>query len=119
MSFNKALIMGRLGRDPELKNVNSKSVCEMSVATSKKVKDQEYTEWHSVVVWGKQADACAKYLSKGSQVLVEGEIRTRSWDGQDGQKKYKTEILAQNVQFLSPKQQKGPEVINHAEQIPF
>lgn len=104
--INKVIVIGRLGNDPELKQTGSgQSVCTMSIATSESWKDangqkQERTEWHRVVVWGKTGENCAKYLSKGRQAYVEGRLQTRSWEGQDGQKKYTTEIIANTVQFL-------------------
>lgn len=103
--INKVIIVGRLGNNPDLKTLSpGNMVTTFSVATSESwVKDgqkQERTEWHRVVVWGKQAENCAKYLSKGRQVYVEGKLQTRQWEDQQGQKKYSTEVVAQNVQFL-------------------
>ena len=103
--INKVIIVGRLGNNPDLKTLSpGNMVTTFSVATSDSwVKDgqkQERTEWHRVVVWGKQAENCAKYLSKGRQVYVEGKLQTRQWEDQQGQKKYSTEVVAQNVQFL-------------------
>ena len=113
-SLNKVMIIGRLGNDPELKNISTgSSVCNFSVATSERWKDkegqkQEKTEWHRIVVWGRQADLCSKYLSKGRQVYLEGRMQTRSWeDQQSGQKRYTTEIVANVVQFLGSTQQQG------------
>ncbi|MBL6988438.1 MAG: single-stranded DNA-binding protein [Bacteriovoracaceae bacterium] len=107
MSINKVILIGRLGQDPELKFTPSgQAVCKFSVATSEFWKDknsgqkQEKTEWHRVVVWGKTAEHCNQYLAKGRQVFLEGKLQTSSWDGPDGQKRYKTEIVAANVQFL-------------------
>jgi len=103
---NKVIIVGRLGTEPELKSVgNSQSVARLNIATSevwmgKDGQKQERTEWHRVVVWGKQAENCAKHLAKGRQVYVEGRLQTRSWEDQQGQKRYTTEIVANNVQFL-------------------
>src|SRR5246127_4818242 len=103
---NKVLIIGRLGADPALKTVSSgQQVARLSVATSENWTDrdgqkQERTEWHRVVVWGKLADLCGKYLSKGRQVYVEGRIQMRQWEDQQGQKRYTTEIVAGTVQFL-------------------
>ena len=103
---NKVIIIGRLGSDPELKNVgNNQSVARLSIATSenwtgKDGQKQERTEWHRVVVWGRQAENCAKHLSKGRQVYVEGRLQTRQWEDPQGQKKYSTEIVANTVQFL-------------------
>ena len=102
---NKVTIVGRLGQDPEMKAVGQGStVTRLNVATSeswvgKDGQKQERTEWHRVVVWGKLAEICAKYLSKGKQVYLEGKLQTRSWDD-NGVKKYSTEIIASSVQFL-------------------
>ena len=105
--LNKAMIIGNLGADPELRYTQEgRPVCNFSLATTEKWKDkegnqQERTEWHKVVVWGKQAENCEKYLSKGRQAYVEGNIQTRDWEDQDGNKRYTTEIVARTVQFLS------------------
>ncbi|MES3036335.1 MAG: single-stranded DNA-binding protein [Bdellovibrionota bacterium] len=104
--INKVMIMGRLGADPELKTVGQgQTVARLNIATSENWTDkngqkQERTEWHRVVVWGKQAENCGRYLSKGRQVFVEGKLQTRSWEDQQGQKKYSTEIVASAVQFI-------------------
>lgn len=101
------MIIGRLGQDPDLRHTKSnKAVCNLSVATSSRYKDsnnewQEETEWHRITVWGSQAENCDKYLQKGSQVFVEGNIKTREWEDKDGNKRYTTEIHAYNVTFLS------------------
>ena len=103
---NKAIIIGHLGADPEVRQISSgQTVTTLSVATSESWTDrtgqkQEKTEWHRVVVWGKQAESCGKYLSKGRQVYLEGRLQTRSWEDQQGQKRYTTEIVATTVQFL-------------------
>jgi len=103
---NKVIIVGRLGADPEVKTVSSgQTVCRLSLATSENWTDrdgqkQERTEWHRVVVWGKVAEICGQHLSKGRQVYIEGRLQTRSWEDQQGQKKYTTEIVANTVQFL-------------------
>lgn len=103
---NKVILVGRLGADPEIKTVGSgQSVARLSLATSenwtgKDGQKQERTEWHRIVVWGRQAENCAKHLSKGRQVYVEGRLQTRSWEDPQGQKKYSTEIVASTVQFL-------------------
>jgi single-strand DNA-binding protein len=104
---NKVILVGRLGADPEVKSVgNGQSVARLSVATSeswtgKDGQKQERTEWHKVVVWGRQAENCGKHLSKGRQVYVEGRLQTRQWeDQQSGGKRYSTEIVASTVQFL-------------------
>lgn len=103
---NKVIIVGRLGNDPEVKTISpGQNVARFSVATSENWTDkmgnkQERTEWHRVVVWGKLAELCGKYLQKGRQVYIEGRLQTRSWDDPNGQKRYATEIVANQVQFL-------------------
>lgn len=103
---NKVIIVGRLGADPEVKTVSSgQTVCRLSVATSENWTDrdgqkQERTEWHRVVIWGRIAEVCGQHLAKGRQVYLEGRLQTRSWEDQQGQKKYTTEIVASTVQFL-------------------
>ncbi len=106
MSLNKALIIGNLGKDPEVRfTPGGQAVARFPVATSEVFNDrdgqrQERTEWHNVVVWGKQAETCGQYLAKGRQVFLEGSIRTRQYDDKDGNKRYMTEVVAQRVQFL-------------------
>ena len=103
---NKVILVGNLGKDPEVRfTPGGQAKASFSVATTEKWKDQqgqlqERTEWHNIVVWGKQAETCGQYLSKGRQVFIEGRIKTRSYDDKDGNKKYITEIVAQNVRFL-------------------
>lgn len=106
MYLNKVMLIGNLTRDPELKALPSgQQLCNLGVATNRVYKDkdgqqQKATEFHSVVVWGKQAENCGQYLKKGQSVMVEGRLQTRSWDDQtSGQKRYKTEIVADRVQF--------------------
>ncbi len=104
MYLNKAMVYGNLTRDPELKALPSgMSVCSMSIATNRVYNDrdgkrQEAVDYHNVVVFGKQAENSAKYLTKGNGVYVEGRMQTRSWD-KDGQKQYRTELVADRVQF--------------------
>ncbi|KIG11900.1 Single-stranded DNA-binding protein [Enhygromyxa salina] len=104
---NKVILIGNLGRDPELRYTQSGSpVASLSVATTRKWRNKqtnemvEETEWHRVSVFGQSAEHCNNYLSKGRQVYVEGRLRTRSYDDKDGVKKYSTEIIADTVQFL-------------------
>jgi single-strand DNA-binding protein len=103
---NKVILVGNLGADPDMRYTPSgQGVCELRIATSESWNDkngqrQERTEWHRVVVWGKRAEVCSKYLSKGRQVFVEGRIQTRTYDDKEGNKKYITEIIAADVQFL-------------------
>ncbi len=105
-SLNRVFILGNLGQDPELRySANQTPFCSFSVATTdnwtgKDGQRQESTEWHRVVVWNKQAEACGKYLAKGRGVFVDGRLQTRSWDDKNGQKRYTTEIVATIVQFL-------------------
>lgn len=99
--LNKAMLIGRLGRDPEMKyTANGKAVTEFSVATDHGSGESRRTEWHHVICWERLAETCAQYLGKGRLVYVEGRIQTRSWDGPDGQKRYRTEIIADQVRFL-------------------
>ncbi len=105
MYLNRAIIIGNLTRDPELKSLPSGiQVCSFSVATNRVWKDkqgvrQESADYHNVVVFGRQAETTAQFLRKGSGVLIEGRLQTRSWDGADGKKNYRTEIIADRVQF--------------------
>jgi len=105
MYLNKALVIGNLTRDPELKTLPSgMAVVSFSLATNRTWKDkngarQESADYHNIVVFGKQAETSNQYLKKGASVLVEGRMQTRSWDGPDGKKNYRTEIIADRVQF--------------------
>jgi len=106
MSLNKVMLIGNLGKDPELRFTPSgRAVARFPLATSEQWTDQsgqrqDRTEWHNVVVWGKQAESCGQYLAKGRQVFVEGSVRSRQYDDKEGQKRYITEIIAQRVQCL-------------------
>lgn len=123
-SVNKVILIGNLGRDPEVKYTPSgTAVANFSVATSDSYMDkdgnkQEKTEWINAVVWGKQAELCGQYLSKGRQVYIEGRLQTRSYDDKEGNKRYVTEVVAQRVQFLGGKSQ-GGEFSNTAPQEQF
>jgi len=104
---NKAILIGRLGRDPELRHTQSgQPVCDFSIATSESWnrKDgsgrEERTEWHRIVAWGRTAELCAQYLSKGRTAYVEGRLQTREWENREGQKQRTTEIVAYTVKFL-------------------
>jgi len=105
-SVNKAIVLGNLGRDPELRHTAAgKAVCTLRIATNEVWSDQsgerqERTEWHSVVVWGRQAENCNQYLKKGRTVYVEGRLQTRKWQDKDGNERYTTEIVADRVQFI-------------------
>ncbi len=106
MNLNKAMIIGNLTRDPEIRNTpNGQTVANFSVATNfiwtdQSGQKQERPEFHNVVAWRKLADICGQYLKKGSKVYIEGRMQTRSWDGNDGVKRYKTEIVAENMIML-------------------
>ena len=105
--INKAILIGRLGSDPEVRYTPSgAAVANFSIATSEEWKDRdtgekkERTEWHRIVAWRRLGELCGEFLSKGRQVYVEGRIQTRSWEDRDGNKRYTTEIIATDVQFL-------------------
>jgi single-strand DNA-binding protein len=126
--LNMVQIIGHLGQDPEMKFMPSgEPVTNFSVAVSRKWKnnegeDKEETEWFNVVVFSKQAESCNQFLAKGRLVYVQGRLRTRSWDGQDGVKHYRTEVIAGNVIFLSAakakeKEEQAPDY--PVEDIPF
>lgn len=107
---NKVILVGNLGRDPEMRALPSgQQVANFSLATSRRYKDRDgnrkdETEWHNIVVYGKQAEIAGQYLTKGKMVFVEGRIQTRSWDDKEsGKKQYKTEIICDNFQMLGSK----------------
>ncbi len=106
MSINKVILVGNLGKDPELRYTPSgTAVATFSLATTERFKDrdgnqQSKTEWHNIVVWRQLAEICGKYLHKGRQVYIEGKIQTRSYDDRDGNKRYMTEIVADQMQML-------------------
>jgi single-strand DNA-binding protein len=109
MSLNKAMIIGNLGRDPEMRYTPSgQAVTQFTVAVNRNYKDhdgnwQEETEWFRIVAWGPLAERTAEYLRKGRKVYVEGRLQTRQWEGQDGQKRYTTELIANTVTPLDPR----------------
>ncbi|MBQ0044028.1 MAG: single-stranded DNA-binding protein [Bacteroidales bacterium] len=110
MSLNKAMLIGNVGKDPEVRYLeqnspNSAKVASFTLATTERFRDRngetrENTEWHNVVAWRSNADVVEKFVKKGTQLYVEGRIRSRSWDGQDGTKHYITEIVADTIQLL-------------------
>lgn len=101
-SLNKVMLIGRLGKDPELRTTQAQQpVANFSLATTEKFNGNEKTEWHNIVVWGKIAEICKTYLKKGSLVYLEGRIASRAWE-KNGEKRVSTEIVAFTVQFLSP-----------------
>jgi single-strand DNA-binding protein len=130
-SVNKVILIGSLGRDPETRNTSSgATVCNFSLATDESYKDKsgervKRTEWHRIVVWGKQADIAQQYLTKGSLVYVEGRIQSREWE-KDGQKRTSVEIVADNFRMLGDRAQttSAPRISDGApeisdEDIPF
>ena len=111
MSLNKVMLIGNVGRDPEVRYLegnNGAKVATFPLATTERYRDRngethENTEWHNIVAWRSTADMVEKYVRKGTQLYVEGRIRTRSWDDQTGNKRYVTEIVADNMQLLGKK----------------
>ena len=105
-SVNKVILVGNLGRDPELRYIPSgQAVANFTLATNERWRDkdgnnQERTEWHRIVVWGKSAENCAQFLQKGRSVYIEGKLQTQEWEDKEGNKRKTTEIVAQTVQFL-------------------
>ncbi|MBH41201.1 MAG: single-stranded DNA-binding protein [Candidatus Magasanikbacteria bacterium] len=132
MDLNRASILGRLTRDPEVRTTpNGRNVASFAVATGRIWTDQsgvkqERTEFHNCVLWGKLADIAGQYLSKGRRVYIEGRIETRSWDAQDGSKRYRTEIVVDNLIMLdgpkgsgvAPSQDNPPTPIDPGPQTP-
>ena len=115
VGVNKVILIGNLGKDPELRYTpNSTAVASFPLATTERFTDkngqrQERTEWHNIVAWSKLGELANQYLKKGRSAYIEGRISTRSWDDRDGNKKYKTEIVANQIQFLSGTQRGGEE----------
>lgn len=109
MSYNKVLLIGNVGKDPDVRHLESGAVvAQFTLATSERYKDksgaiQELTEWHNIVCWRQLAEIAEKYISKGTQIFVEGKIRTRNWTDQSGAKRYTTEIYADNIRLLGRK----------------
>jgi single-strand DNA-binding protein len=106
MSVNKVILVGNLGKDPELRyTASGTAVCNFSIATTERFKDregqqQEKTEWHNISTWRQLAEICGKYLTKGKQVYIEGKLQTRKWEDRDGNDRYTTEIVADQMQML-------------------
>jgi single-strand DNA-binding protein len=111
-SLNKVMLIGNVGRDPEMRYTQGgEPVTTFSLATNRRTRgpDQQWhdeTEWHNVVAWSKLAEQCNEYLTKGRKVYIEGRLQTRSWDGQDGQKKFRTEIVANQMLMLDTQRQR-------------
>jgi len=126
-SVNKVILIGRLGKDPDVRYTQSgTAVANFSIATSEEWKDkntgqkQSKTEWHRIVAWRKLAELCSEYLQKGSEVYVEGSLQTKEWETNDGQKRRTTEVLAHNIQFIigSRDQQNRQETVAE-DDLPF
>jgi single-strand DNA-binding protein len=119
-TLNKAILIGRLGKDPEIRATQSGgSVVSFSVATNHSQKNaqgewNDITEWHNIVVFGNRAEFAGKYLSKGQLVYIEGRLQTSSWEDQNGQKKYKTEVIANDLQMLGSKSDNSAQTANSA-----
>ena len=109
MSVNKVILLGNCGKDPEVRVVGENKVATFSIATTEKYKDsktaewKENTEWHNIVCWRNTAEIADKYIKKGTQLYIEGKLRTRSWE-KDGEKRYVTEIVADTIQLLGKKE---------------
>jgi len=126
-SVNKVILIGRLGKDPDVRYTQSgTAVANFSIATSEEWKDkntgqkQSKTEWHRIVAWRKLAELCSEYLQKGSEVYIEGSLQTKEWETNDGQKRRTTEVLAHNIQFIigSRDQQNRQETVAE-DDLPF
>jgi single-strand DNA-binding protein len=145
-SVNKVILVGRLGKDPEIRSTPSgTSVARFTMATDERFTDrngekQERTEWHNITAWGKLAEICGQYLKKGKLIYIDGSLRTDSWDDKEtGQKRYRTEIVAQNMQMLDRRGDDessgggysggyakkgaaapaGPDVVEEDDEVPF
>lgn len=116
MSINKVILVGNVGKDPEVRYLDSGvAVCNFPFATSETYKNRNgekvtTTEWHNIVLWRSLAEVAEKYVKKGSQLYIEGKIRTRSWDDRDGNKRYTTEIIADNMQMLGKRSDDSTDV---------
>ena len=111
--INKAILIGNLGADPELRYTQSGTpVASFRIATTERWKDkegnpQEQTEWHNIVAWSRLAEICGEYLNKGSRVYIEGKLQTRKWQDQNGNDRYTTEIVAREMKMLTPRGEGG------------
>lgn len=122
MSVNRAILVGRLGRNPETRYTSGgQAVCNFTLATDETYRDrngerQKRTEWHRIVVWGKQAEISQKYLHKGSLIFVEGRIQARQWDDREGQKHTSVEIVVNNFRMLGSKTETSPAAAGEADE---
>jgi len=118
-SFNKVILVGRLGADPDIRYIpqSNRPVANYSLATNERIfnpqtkESEDRTEWHKVVSWGKTAEFCEKYLSKGKQILVEGRLRTDKWEDRDGKQRYTTKIHAYQVTLLGKREDTDTETM--------
>lgn len=119
-SVNKVILIGNLGRDPEPRYNASgdMAICNVSIATTRKTKDQEETEWHRVVLFGKQAEIAQKYLRKENSVYVEGRLRTRKYTDKQGVERYQTEIIADYMQFVGGREQGQAQQTSASDYVP-
>ncbi len=113
-SLNRVMLIGRLGADPEIRyTADGVAVANFRIATNRPIKKgeqwEEETDWHRVVAWRRLGEVCGEYLSKGSLVYVEGQLRTRSWEDQDGNRRWTTEVIARDVILLEPKGERAAE----------
>lgn len=103
--MNKVILIGRIGKDPEVRySQDGKQITSFSMATSRKYNGEEKTQWHNIVAFGKLAEICGQYLNKGKQIMIDGEISYGQWEDKEGNKRYKTEIIAQSMEMLGGKQ---------------
>lgn len=112
MSVNKVILLGNAGKDPEIRDVQGVKVAQFTLATTDRAYTKhdgtqvpERTEWHNVVAWRGIADVCERYVRKGSKIYIEGKLTTRSWDGRDGTKQYRTEVVIENLELCDKPQQ--------------
>jgi len=124
-NLNKVMLIGRLGQDPEVKDAGNTPVANFSIATNENWTDksgekQERTEWHNIVAWDKLADLAGNYLRRGSNIYCEGKLQTRSWESQEGEKKYRTEVVINQLQFLDKREDNntGAEPQQYAKEQP-
>jgi len=119
---NKVILVGNLGKDPEVRHLeNGTAVANFPIATSESYKDkngdrQEITEWHNIVLWRGLADIAEKYLRKGNQVYIEGKLRTRSWQDKDGNTRYTTEVVGDNMTMLGSRNESPSVPVNEGSQ---
>lgn len=123
--YNKVTLIGNVGKDPDCRNINEQPCCTFSLATSESYKDkngewQNLTEWHNIVTWRKTAEYCEKYLKKGMQILVEGKIKSRSWQDKDsGKTMYATDIVVETVKILDKKDKSADTSVEEQSDLPF